>query len=152
MRKHSKRQPRNRGHILLPEQVQKMVMPLHMALELLPLGLFSREHADHLAKMINIVFVDATGKSERAMHYATRAGDVLTAMWTRHKQGKSWGTTSEERKELFQCIVEIDQYLRRMTTDRLKIAAVTIDELNAEAKAKGYKFLDKAPVVDGRNG
>lgn len=125
-------------------------MPLHTALTLLPLGLFSRAHADHLAKMINIVFVDASDKDDVAVAMARRAGTVLTTMFKRVKEGKSWNTTVDERDTLKASIVEIDRFVRRMTTNRLAIAAATIDRLNMEAVAKGYKFLDMAPINDTR--
>lgn len=146
MKKRSNRVVRSKGHILLSDQVRQIVMPLHMALELLPLGLFSNDHANHLAMLINIVFVDAANKNDAAVSHAKSAGDVLSAMYARYRSGKSWGTTSEERRLLKCHIVAIDQYIRRMTTTRLKIASMTIDELNHEAKLKGYKFLDQAPV------
>lgn len=121
-------------------------MPMHSALVLLPLGMFSREHADHLAKMINIVFVDACEKDDVAVDAARKAGAILTRMYGRVREGKNWGATSDERAGLGPCIVAIDRHVRRMTTNRLATAAVTIDRLNAEAKAKGYKWLDMAPV------
>lgn len=145
MRKRCIRKKWVKSHLLMPEQVSKMVLPLHMALELLPLGLFTREHADHLAKMINIVYVSADDKSP-AYLVSRKAGDVLIAMYARVKEGKAWNTTISERDTLKQSILAIDKHIRAMTTSSLKTAAVTIDLLNAEAKAKGYGFLDTAPV------
>ena len=148
MRKRCNRTKRIVGHILLPKQVQEMVMPLHMAVKLLPLGLFSRDHADHLAKMINVVFVDACEKDDVAVDNARKAGETLTGMYRRVRDGKAWGATTREREILKTSILEIDRHIRRMTTNRLMLASATIDRLNEEAKAKGYKFLDMAPVVN----
>lgn len=146
MKKKCKRVIRNKGHILLEHQVQRIVLPLHIAITMLPIGAFTRSHADGLAKVINIVFVDAGERDPVAMSHASKAGDVLCKMFKRVNDGKSWNTTMEEREELTGAVLGMDHYVRRMTTDRLMIAAQTVDRINAEAKAKGYGFLDKAPV------
>lgn len=147
MRKACKRVKRNKGHILLEHQVRKMVLPLHMALTMLPMGLFTRSHADDLAKVINIVFVDSDGRDSVAYQAAKDAGEVLCSMFVRVNEGKSWNTTNDEKRKLTDSIVSMDKYVRRLTTDRFAVAAITVDRLNAEAKAKGYGFLDKAPVT-----
>ena len=146
MRKHCKRVIRSRGHILLENQVSKLVLPLHLSLTLLPMGVFTREHADSLAKVINLVFVDSDGRSPEAYAAAKEAGAVLCSMFKRVREGKSWNTTIEERDRLMKAIVTMDRYVRRFTTDRFLKAAMTVDALNAQAKAKGYGFLDQAPV------
>ena len=146
MRKRCKRVIRSRGHILLENQVSKLVLPLHLSLTLLPMGVFTREHADSLAKVINLVFVDSDGRSPDAYAAAKEAGAVLCSMFKRVREGKSWNTTIEERDRLMKAIVTMDHYVRRFTTDRFLKAAMTVDALNAEAKAKGYGFLDQAPV------
>ena len=146
MRKACKRIKRSTGHILLEPQVQKIVLPLHISLAMLPLGLFNRQHADGIAKVINIVFVDASGRDQVAHDAASSAGEVLCCMYKRVNEGKTWNTTKDEKTKLTAAIIAMDKYVRKITTNRLVIAAMTIDELNAEAKAKGYGFLDKAPV------
>ena len=146
MRKRCKRVIRSRGHILLENQVSKLVLPLHLSLTLLPMGVFTREHADSLAKVINLVFIDSDGRSHEAYAAAKEAGAVLCSMFKRVREGKSWNTTIEERDRLMKAIVTMDRYVRRFTTDRFLKAAMTVDALNAEAKAKGYGFLDQAPV------
>ena len=65
----------------------------------------------------------------------------------RDREGKSWNTTIEEKERLTRAIVTMDHYVRRFTTDRFLKAAMTVDALNKEAKAKGYGFLDQAPVT-----
>ena len=149
MRKRCKRVKRSKGHILLENQVQRLMLPLHISLEMLPIGLFTRAHADNLAKVINIVFVDSDGRDASAYQAAKDAGEVLCSMFSRVNEGKAWNTTVDEKQRLMQAILRMDQYVRRMTSDRFLVAAITVDKLNAEAKAKGYGFLDKAPVNHG---
>jgi hypothetical protein len=119
---------------------------LHLALTLLPIGAFTRQHADELAKVINIVFVDA-GVQSASYGAAAKAGEVLTAMFTRVKEGKSWNVTSDERRALTEAIVVIDKHVRTMTTVKVIEAARNVDALNREATAKGFGFLDRVPVV-----
>lgn len=146
MRKSCKRVVRSKGHILLENQVSKLVLPLHISLTLLPIGAFTRSHADSLAKVINLVFVDSDGRNPEAYSAAKDAGAVLCSMFKRVREGKTWNTTADERDKLMRSITVMDRYARRFTTDRFLKAAMIVDALNAEAKAKGYGFLDQAPV------
>ena len=98
MRKRCKRVIRSKGHILLENQVNKLVLPLHISLTLLPMGAFTREHANSLAKVINLVFVDSDGRNPEAYASAKDAGDVLCSMFKRVREGKSWNTTIEDRE------------------------------------------------------
>jgi hypothetical protein len=87
------------GYLLLPHQVAKYVMPLHVALELLPLGLFNKDHANSLAQVINLMSVDSA-TSSRAVYVAANAcADVLAGMFERVQQGKAWNVTAEERTQ-----------------------------------------------------
>ena len=138
-----KRKPRAKGHILLPEQVARQVYPLHVSLELLPLGLFQRGHADHLAKIINLITVDSAGRRDGMYDLTVEAGEVLQAMFERVREGKRWNVTADERATLTRCIREFDRYLRRWTTTRFDVAAATVNEINNQAKAAGGQFLDK---------
>lgn len=147
MRKQCKRVKRLKGHILIESQVAKIVTQLHIAAELIPLGLFNKAHANAMANAVNIVFVDADGRNPDAYQAAKEAGDVIMSMHARVKEGKNWGATVDERAKLIKAIVRIDKHIRTMTTSRLSIAAVTVDTINKEAKEKGYGFLDQAPVV-----
>ena len=147
MRKSCKRVVRSKGHILIGTQLERIVLPLHIALTLLPIGAFTKDHADSIAKVINVVFVDSSERNPSAYAAACDAGDVLCAMFKRVREGKSWNVTSSERDVLMVSILIMDKHIRTMTTTRFLIAAKTVDALNAEAKANGYGFLDKAPVT-----
>lgn len=136
------------SYLLTPEQVAKYVTPLHVGLTLLPLGLFQRAHANHLAVVINLISVDAANKDQQVLDAANRGGDVLMTMFERHSVGKAWNVTATERKILQECIVLYDRALRTWTSDRLLIAAATVDVHNAQFKANGGKFLDRVEVTD----
>lgn len=142
MRKRTRRTPRLTGRVLLPDEIQKKLLPLHMALELLPLGMFQRAHADALALIINVVSVDAVDKAPAVYAHVEKASEVLIAMKARVDVGKNWGATSDERKTLMTAIVEFDKYLRRWTTARWDVAATTVNVLNAKFKAEGGQFLE----------
>ena len=132
-----------RSYLLLPHQIARYVTPMHMALELLPLGLFNKDHGNHLAMVINLVAVDAAASGNGMWAVAKQAGDVLTTMYDRVKAGKTWNTTGEERKILAECITKMDRYLRTWTSARLITAAATVDAHNEEAVAHGHQFLDR---------
>lgn len=146
MRKHCKRQRRLSGYLLLPEQVAQYVTPMHMALELLPLGLFTRAHADHLGKVINLVAADSARRGNGLWHVADQAGQVLTRMFERVKDGRAWNVTADERAALKDAMVKMDRYLRTWTSTRLLTAATTVDEINTRARAEGRGFLDRVEL------
>ena len=77
--------------------VHKMLTPLHMSVELLPLGLFTEDHAEMIAKLINLMAVDSAGKGNGMWQVADAVGQVLLAMQARVDEGKSWNVTATER-------------------------------------------------------
>jgi len=87
------------GYLLLPHQVAKYVMPLHVALELLPLGLFNKDHANSLAQVINLMSVDSAAKNKIVYSAANACADILSSMFERVQHGKSWNVTAEERTQ-----------------------------------------------------
>lgn len=135
---------------MLPEQVAKYMTPLHMGLELLPLGLFQRHHANHLAMVINLIAVDSAGRGNGMWEVADRAGEVLQRMFARVKDGKQWNVTVEERRVLREVILQLDRYMRTWTTNRLLVAATTCDEVSNKAKAAGGQFLDRVEIPGGK--
>ena len=123
--------------------IHKMLTPLHMAVELLPLGHFGREHADHVAKIINVVAMDSASKGNGMWEVADEAGQILLAMKARVDAGKSWNCTVAERERLTACILKMDKYMRTWTNRRFTIAAMTVDAINRRRIAEGAKFLER---------
>ena len=138
----ARRQPRLRAYLLLPEQVARYVTPLHMSLELLPLGLFNRAHADHMAMVLNLIAVDCR-EGDAIRPVMQEAGQILLRMYARVKEGKAWNCTADERKYLAHAIVQIDRHLRTWTSARLLVAAALVDDHNEMARAAGGQFLDQ---------
>lgn len=135
------------GYLLLPQQVAKYVMPLHVALELLPLGLFNKDHANSLAQVINLMSVDSAAKNKIVYSAANACADILSSMFERVQQGKSWNVTTEERARLRAYILIFDRALRTWTSQRLLTNAITVDLHNALAKGRGGALLDRVPLT-----
>ena len=138
--------PMMTGALLSAEAVNTLLMPLHMAVELLPLGLFTKEHAEHVAKLVNLVAADSAGRGDGAWTAADEVGSVLVAMKRRADAGKAWNCTAEERETLVTNIMKMDKYMRAWTNRRFTCAAITVDRINAKAKATGGKFLDRVEI------
>lgn len=136
------------GYLLLPHQISKYVTPMHMALELLPLGLFTRDHANAIACVVNVIAVDSAGTGNGMWQVADQAGGIISRMYARAKEGKSWNTTAEEREALRECIVRFDRYLRGWTSARMIRNSVAADEIAGKAKANGGKFLDRVEIPE----
>ena len=126
--------------------IHKMLTPLHMAVELLPLGHFGREHADHVAKIINVVAMDSASKGNGMWEVADEAGQILLAMKARVDAGKSWNCTVAERERLTACILKMDKYMRTWTNRRFTTAAMTVDAINRRRIAEGAKFLERTDI------
>lgn len=119
--------------------IHKMLTPMHMSVELLPLGLFTEDHAGMIAKLINLVAVDSAGKGNGLWQVADSVGQVLIAMQERVEAGKSWNVTATERETLVENIMKMDKHFRTWTVRRFNINAMAVNEINNRAKAEGYK-------------
>ena len=119
--------------------IHKMLTPLHMSVELLPLGLFTEDHAGMIAKLINLMAVDSAGKGNGLWQVADSVGQVLIAMQARVDEGKSWNVTATERETLVENIMKMDKHFRTWTVRRFNINAVAVNEINNRAKAQGAK-------------
>lgn len=146
MRKRTHRKVRQASHIVLPDKIAKLVLPLHTALTLIPLGMFSRENANEIAKIVNVVIVDSDERNDAVNQTAINVGNVLANMFKRVRSGSNWGATTEELRILKHGIVVMDRYLRTITVRRYDLAVAIVNAINNEAKAKGYGFLDTMPV------
>lgn len=142
----AKREVRVKSYLLLPEQVAKYVTPLHAGLVLLPLWLFSKDHANHLAMVVNLVSVDSADTGHDMAHVVEEVAAVIRAMFERVKQGRRWNVTAEEREVLRSGIVQFDKYMRTWTSGRLLAASTKIATRNEYFKARGGKFLDWVPL------
>lgn len=119
--------------------IHKMLTPLHMSVELLPLGLFTEDHAGMIAKLINLMAADSAGKGNGLWQVADSVGQVLIAMQERVEAGKSWNVTATERETLVENIMKMDKHFRTWTVRRFNINAMAVNEINNRAKAEGYK-------------
>lgn len=119
------------------------MLPLHMAVELLPVGLYQRDHANHAAMVINLVRVDAASRAPRVYEAVNEAAGTLSSIVARNKRTGRWGATSEELSAMRNAIRIMDQYMRTWTAQRLRIAAATADAINQQAKARGGKAFDE---------
>ena len=119
--------------------IHKMLTPLHMSVELLPLGLFTEDHAGMIAKLINLMAVDSAGKGNGLWQVADSVGQVLIAMQERVEAGKSWNVTATERETLVENIMKMDKHFRTWTVRRFNINAMAVNEINNRAKAEGYE-------------
>ena len=119
--------------------INKMLTPLHMAIELLPLGLFTQDHAEMIAKLINLMAVDSAGKGNGMWQIADAVGQVLITMQARVDEGKSWNVTAQERETMIENVMKMDKHLRTWTVRRFNINAMAVNEINNRAKAEGYK-------------
>ena len=118
------------NNALLSEQsIQRLLTPLHMSVELLPLGLFTKDHAEHVLKIDNLVSADSASRGNGMWNVADTVGAV-------------------ERRTLVENILKMDKYLRTWTNRRLSIAAVTVDNINAQAKKEGKVFMDRIELKD----
>lgn len=135
-----------KDRILTKAEVRRYALPLHMALVVLPIGGFTRDHANKLAGVCNIVLVDAASRYPVAHGAAVSVGNILVSMFARVKEGKAWNVTASEREALMPAIVTMDRHIQKMTFSRLKVAVGTSLQFNHQAKAEGWTFLDHVTI------
>lgn len=128
--------------LLSEASVNRMLIPLHMAVTMISLNQFTREHADNILKVINLVAVDSASRNNGMWQLADRAGEIIIAMSKRDQ----WAPTREELDELTEKVLQMDKYMRTWTNRRLTVAAVTVDKINHQAKANGKQFLDRVEL------
>jgi len=125
------------------KQVASLLMPIHMAIELLPLGLYTKEHAHDLAAFLTItqVAADLCGARQIVSH-GSDAADVLLAMRDRVAAGKGWNVTTDERERLMRAIVAIDRWFPQCPMVRWQQALRKAYRLADEALDRGAKPLE----------
>lgn len=139
---------RDRGHVLTPKQVEDLVIPIHIAIELLPLGLYTEQHAYDLAAFLNVAQFAANDAGRDDIHAATVSGvHVLMAMRDRVRAGKVWNVTMSERDTLMRTVTILDRWYRTQTNTRWKRALRRVYEICDRALAEGRNELDVMEVA-----
>lgn len=125
------------------KQVARLLTPIHMAIELLPLGLYTKEHAHDLAAFLTITQVAADlCKARQIVAHGSDAAEVLLAMRDRVEAGRSWNVTTDERERLMRAIVAIDRWFPTCPMVRWQQALRKAYRLADEALERGAKPLE----------
>lgn len=143
----ARRMGREAGHVLTPQQVERLVMPIHVALELLPLGLYTEAHAHDLAAFLNVAQFAANDAARDDIHAeATSAAEVLLAMRDRVRAGRAWNVTAGERETLMRSVTVLDRWYRTQTNTRWRRALRQVYAICDRAWAEGREELDLLEV------
>lgn len=128
---------------LTDAQVARLMTPLHMAIELLPLGLFTVEHAHDLAAMLTIaqLAAEASHRTDIVEHGAA-AAQVLMTMRDRVEAGRNWNVTADERDQLMRSVLAIDKWFPECPTVRWVQAIRRAMRVADEARARGAGPLE----------
>ena len=150
MRKRGARFNRTKGHVLTPKQLEKLMMPVHVAISVLPLGLFTIDHANDLAAFTNIMQYAAedAGRSD-LLERGLKMAETLYGIKDRFDTNSEWSVTDDERATLMENAVVLDRWMRTLTTARMLRSLYRVDMDIAAAVAKGAKDMD-AIRIPGR--
>ena len=147
MRKRGATHSGQRGHVLTPGQVQTLVMPIHVAAELLPLGLFSEAHAHDLAAFLSVAQFAADEACREDVHdSAHRGAEILCAMRDRAQKCGRWNVTTEERQALHASILTIDKWMRGVSSTRWARALHRVLAICNKLEAEGRTPLESIDV------
>ena len=131
-------------------QVAQLLMPIHMAIELLPLGLYTVEHAHDLAAFLTISQLAAAScKRDDMVRHGSDAAAVLLAMRDRVASGEGWSVTADERERLMRSIVEIDRWFHTLPMVRWGQAVAKAYRIADRARARGAKPLEMIVESEG---
>ncbi|MCB1889090.1 MAG: hypothetical protein KDH20_15895 [Rhodocyclaceae bacterium] len=143
MRKRGARFNGQRGHVLTPAQVQKLVTPIHMALELLPMGLYSEQHGHDLAAFLNVAQLASDEAGRNDIHdHAHDAAVILLRMRDRARARGQWNVTTDERTDLYRHVLAIDKWMRGVSNARWKRALRRVLTICDTATAEGKQEMD----------
>lgn len=132
-----------RAGILMPHQTEKIITPIHMAIALLPLGLFTDEHAHDLAAFLNVVSIASKDAGNKETHDAAQnAAVALVSMRARAKSGTSWDTEPDEYEALVSAINICDLFIRRQPAVRVRDSILKTYQWCAEAASRGLEEMD----------
>jgi len=132
--------------LMSEKSLSKILTPLHVSVELLPLGLFNKDHAESVLKVINLVSADSASRGNGMWQVADEVGLIILSMKRRVDEGKAWNCTVDERQRLIHGIVKMDRYMRTWTNKRFTVAAITVDRTNSEARSQGKVFMDRVEL------
>lgn len=122
-------------------------MPIHVALELLPLGLFNESHAHDLAAFLNVAQFASQDAGRDDIHTLTGdAVEVLCTMRDRARAGKAWNVTAAERTQLTHCVTTLDRWYRTQPNTRWRRALAKVYAICDRALAEGRNELDLIEV------
>lgn len=142
----SKVHPMLNPALMSEKSLSKVLTPLHVSVELLPLGLFNKDHAESVLKVVNLVAADSASRGNGMWQVADEVGMIILSMKRRVDEGKAWNCTGDQRQRLIHGIVKMDRYMRTWTNKRFTVAAVTVDRTNSEARSKGKVFMDRVEL------
>lgn len=133
------------GHLLTPNQVEQLTLPIHMALRLLESEHFSEAHAADLGAFLSIGQVAAELRRKLPVVEIGAAGaEILIAMRDRARQGRGWFASASEREVLTRAVVTMDRFLRTVQSCHLLQAMESTNRICELAKANGAGLLDVA--------
>ena len=114
--------------ILRPDQVQRLVMPAHGAVALMATCHFTREHAQTLAGLANIVASGAhvAGRPDPAVTAARALVELLESAAAIVDAGGTWSFTGRQRDLAQHAVVMADHWIRRQPPGRLYRALIEL--------------------------
>lgn len=131
------------GHVLTPHQVEQIMMPIHVALSLLPLGLFTAKHGHDLAAFLNVCQIAAKDAGRDDIHdLAVEGANVLLAMRYHVRAGKAWNVTTPERETLTRAVMTLDRWNRTQTSTRWRRALYAVLQACEQGMAEGKEEMD----------
>lgn len=103
---------------LTPKQVADLTMPIHIAMQMLPLGLYTEDHAHDLVAFLGVAHFAATETNKQdARQVCSEASEILLTMAERAKRTGSWNVTSAECKTLLGAVTAIDEWMHHQNAD-----------------------------------
>lgn len=134
MRKQCKRKHYATGHILLPSQRDKIVMPVHVCMSALEMGSRDLHHRHTIAAFLNIVGVCAKRMRTAAetIEIVERAKYVLVDADQRYIRTGSWVFTGPEMLSVRHAITLGDEIMKRANSAVLTYAVDFVGRINAK--------------------
>lgn len=141
MRKHTKRKHWPTGHMLLPHQRDRIIMPVHVSMAAIEMGGGGIENRHTLAAFLNIAGVCSirmSGVAQETRDALDAAKRALVEVDKRYLKTGRWGFSGEQMLVMREAISIGDELIKRVNSATLAYAVEFVGSIN-----------DKTPEVLG---
>lgn len=128
---------------LRAKEILALVLPVHVAVSLLPLGLYSQFHSDSLAAFLSVGQIAARNAGSFGLiAVVERGAAAVIAIKRRNTASGEWFATDDEMRALLTAVSTLDKWHKTITFSEYRTAVMTFIQICDRATANGKGNCD----------